>query len=238
VWALNKELVKSMSHGRPPKERMVIPDGVEVYMYGNQKLNIWEFQKEQMRKQVAADTKHFYSYGKDFLSLAFPIVNESEIRTKEKEDSEARWKTKNGFDNLLKTANVNEHPKKPPQSVIDALKIPYVEELKDKMATVKSRPPFVAEEWGKPNFQMNFRCPQTFSDNEYFKTVFISGDDMVKELQEARLREIEAWNKKVVVESTHFTVNTRQPKHLDQADKNHTMLEDEPKKLGLRISQA
>jgi len=37
---------------------------------------------------------------------------------------------------------VNEHPKKPPQSVIDALKIPYVEELKDKMATVKSRPPF------------------------------------------------------------------------------------------------
>lgn len=43
VWAMNKELVKSMSHGRPPKERMAIPDGVEVYMYGNQKLNIWEF---------------------------------------------------------------------------------------------------------------------------------------------------------------------------------------------------
>jgi len=85
---------------------------------------------------------------------------------------------------------------------------------------------------------MNFRCPQTFSDRDYFQTVFISGDDMVKEMQEARLREIEAWNKKVVVDSTHFTVNTRQPKHLDQADKNHTMLEEEPKKLGLRISQA
>jgi hypothetical protein len=29
---------------------MNIPEGVEVFMYGNQKLNIWEFQKEQMRK--------------------------------------------------------------------------------------------------------------------------------------------------------------------------------------------
>jgi len=32
---------------------MNIPEGVEVFMYGNQKLNIWEFQKEQMRKQIA-----------------------------------------------------------------------------------------------------------------------------------------------------------------------------------------
>jgi len=46
-------MLKTMSHGRPPKERMNIPEGVEVFMYGNQKLNIWEFQKEQMRKQIA-----------------------------------------------------------------------------------------------------------------------------------------------------------------------------------------
>ena len=41
-----KEKLQSMSLGRPPKERMNIPEGVEVFMYGNQKLNIWEFQKE------------------------------------------------------------------------------------------------------------------------------------------------------------------------------------------------
>ena len=50
AFAENKELLKSLSIGRPPKERMNIPEGVEVFMYGNQKLNIWEFQKEQMRK--------------------------------------------------------------------------------------------------------------------------------------------------------------------------------------------
>jgi len=41
---------------------MNIPEGVEVFMYGNQKLNIWEFQKEQMRKQIATDNTNFYSY--------------------------------------------------------------------------------------------------------------------------------------------------------------------------------
>jgi hypothetical protein len=40
---LNKEKLRSMSIGKPPKERMSIPEGVEVFMYGNQKLNIWEF---------------------------------------------------------------------------------------------------------------------------------------------------------------------------------------------------
>jgi hypothetical protein len=29
------EKLKSMSMGRTPKERMMIPEGVEVFMYGN-----------------------------------------------------------------------------------------------------------------------------------------------------------------------------------------------------------
>jgi hypothetical protein len=38
---------------------MTIPEGVEVFMYGNQKLNIWEFQKEQLHKQISNDPKNF-----------------------------------------------------------------------------------------------------------------------------------------------------------------------------------
>ena len=41
-----------------------------------------------------------------------------------------------------------------------------------------------------------------------FKTVFISGDDMVKEEQEMKQREIDNFNKKVVVDNQHFIVNT------------------------------
>jgi hypothetical protein len=59
------------------------------------------------------------------------------------------------------------------------------------MATIKARGgPFSPEEsHGKPDFFTNFRCPQTFADPEFFKTVFISGDDMVKEMQEAKIKE-------------------------------------------------
>ena len=34
---------------------------------------------------------------------------------------------------------------------------------------------------------------------------------MVKEMQEAKLKELEDWKKKVVVENPHFYVNTRAP---------------------------
>ena len=228
-----------MSHGRPPKPRMSVPEGVEVFMYGNQKLNIWEFQKEQLRKQIADDPKNFYSYSQDFLSLAFPLVNENELKMKEKEESEARWKTKSGFDNLIRNSNYAEHPKKPPQSVLDDLQIPYVEQMKEKLATIKARGgPFgPGDHDGKIDFFTNFRCPPTFADPDFFKTVFISGDDMVKEMQEAKIREQEEWKKKVVVESTHFAVNTRAP-DTSQVDKIKTLLEDRPKKIGLRLSNS
>jgi hypothetical protein len=157
---------------------------------------------------------------------------------KEKEESEARWKTKKGFDNLIKNSNYAEHPKKPPQSVLDDLTIPYVEQLKEKMATMKGRAPFIPEDHSKVDFFTNFRCPPTFADREFFKTVFISGDDMVKELQESKLKEVEDWKKKVVVDNTHFTVNTRQPHYIAQADKMRTMLEEQPKKVGLRLSNS
>ena len=48
------------------------------------------------------------------MSLAFPIVNENEIKVKEKELNESKWKTKTGFDNLLKREDYKVHPKKPP----------------------------------------------------------------------------------------------------------------------------
>lgn len=98
----NKTILKSMSTGRPPKERLDIPAEMQVYGYGSQKLNIWEQQKEHLRKKIAQDTSNYYSYSKEFLSLAFPLINENEIAMKAKQENEARWKTKSGFDNVMK----------------------------------------------------------------------------------------------------------------------------------------
>ena len=74
----NKTLARSMqTTNRGPQERLIVPEGVEQFMYGNQKLNVWEWQKEQLRKKVEQDPSNYYTYSKEHLSLAFPLVNEN-----------------------------------------------------------------------------------------------------------------------------------------------------------------
>ena len=45
---------------------------------------------------------------------------------------------------------------------------------------------------GRADFKASAKSHQDFfSEKEYFKTVFISGDDMVKEMNEQKRKEIE-----------------------------------------------
>ena len=80
---------------------------------------------------MAKDSSKFYTYSAEHLSLAFPIVNENEIAVKEKEENERRWKTKAGFDNVMKRENWNEHPKRPDEFTMHKLKIPYHEQREE-----------------------------------------------------------------------------------------------------------
>ena len=50
----------------------------------------------------------------EFQSLAFPLINENEMAMKAKMDNETKWKTKTGFDNILKKESFTVHPKRPP----------------------------------------------------------------------------------------------------------------------------
>ena len=56
---------------------MEVPDDVELHTYGSQSNNIYEWQKDQLRAKIENDKSHFYTYAKDYLSLAFPIVDEN-----------------------------------------------------------------------------------------------------------------------------------------------------------------
>jgi hypothetical protein len=82
---------------------------------------------------------------------------------------------------MLKQLNPNEHPKKPHQSVIDDLQYSHAEQrynTKMKLAGKVYRP----EDEGKADFQSKVSAPhKTFGEPAFFNTVFISGDDMVKE---------------------------------------------------------
>lgn len=98
---------------------------------------------------------------------------------------------------------------------------------------------FVPGENGKPDFQSKVKAPgETFSTKDYFKTVFISGDDMVKEEQEMKQKEIEAFNQKVVVDNKHFKVNTMVKDNVVQLDRYLNIREDSVHKIGLRFSKS
>ena len=105
-----------------------------------------------MRKHIVQEAKSkFFTYTKQHLRLAFPLVNEADIDSKAKIDNETRWKTRDGFRDLRKL-NLNEHPKKPPTSVIDNIRQnPYYEqnEHTNQMLTKQVYNPAVD---GKPDF--------------------------------------------------------------------------------------
>jgi hypothetical protein len=64
--------------------------------------------------------------------------------------------------------------------------------------------------------------------------VFISGEDMEKEEAEVKKKEIEDFEKKVVVANKHFFVNSLvKPSH--QIDKHKSIRSDQIKKVGLRL---
>ena len=198
-------------------------------------MNIWEFQKEQLRKNIAQDNANFYTYAKDYLSLAFPRVNEYEIAQNAKLDNEKGWKTKNGFDILNKKEFYNEHPKRPPQSIIDDLTtMPYhIQKMEAKQKLTDPGHIYI-DQADRPEFIPKVKGVQTFSDPKFFKTVFVSGDDMVAEENAIRQKEIDDWNKKVVVANKHFFVNTK-PSESQQVEKYRNLREGNVQKIGFRL---
>ena len=125
----------------------------------------------------------------------------------------------------MKRANLNEHPKKPHTTVIDDLKNSYALEKEDQANTMKAKIYRPADE-GKVDFMSKVNAPhKTFGDPAFFNTVFISGDDMVKEMAIEQLKIKQAWKDKVVVCNSHFTVNTRVPES-QQLDKFRSIREE------------
>ena len=124
--------------------------------------------------------------------------------------NEAGWKTKTGFDILNKKENYNEHPKKPPQSVVDSLtNMPHhIQAMETRLGLAAQGRNYVSD-GTRADFIPKVKGVQTFSDAKFFNTVFVSGDDMVAEELAIKQKELDDWNKKVVVGNKHFFVNTK-----------------------------
>lgn len=218
------------------RERVEFPEGQEVYLYSGQRLNFYEQQKEELRKTISKDKKNFYTYAADHLSLAFPVVNENEIEYNEKMMSMSKWKTPEGFQNVTRKskAEYTVHPKKPSEDVMDDLKEPFYLQKERKDKALKSLQRDLIADPNKSEFNLNIKPVYTFGNKETFNTVFLGGDDVIKEMEEAKKAELDEWKSKIVVDNTHFHVNTRPVRKMQQMDKRRGLLEDPAKKIGIR----
>lgn len=94
---------------------------------------------------------------------------------------------------------------------------------------------YIPAEHGGLDFLTKIKNKETFSERKYFKSVFISGDDMVKEEAEVKKREIDEFNRKIVVADKVFKVNTIISES-NGKDKFNNIRQDPVKKTGLRLS--
>ena len=70
-------------------------------------------------------------------------------------------------------------------------------------------------------------------DPEYFTSVHLCGEGLIRELAEDKQREIDEWNGKVVVKDVHFKAILKNRKKVSQTDRHEITLKDSPAKLGL-----
>ena len=73
---------------------------------------------------------------------------------------------------------------------------------------------------------------------DFFTSVHLCGEGLVKEQAEAKQQEIAKWNSKVVVDDVHFYSIIKSRKNVSQTDRNEITLKGPPVKKGFKISHA
>jgi hypothetical protein len=109
-----------------------IDSSSDLFLYANQKLNVWEQQKSLLRQSLQPKSKqNHYTYCKDFLQAAFPIAAE-QSKVSEHTLSQAQMLTKDGFDTLNKRDSWNRLSLKLAPSQREDLQIPYYDRYSKK----------------------------------------------------------------------------------------------------------
>jgi hypothetical protein len=68
----------------PPVDEILIVPKIDnrVYLYSSHAINYYEKYFDQMRDELNAKKGYFYTYSKDYLTLSFPMVKQSELKPK------------------------------------------------------------------------------------------------------------------------------------------------------------
>lgn len=216
----------------------------EIYVYSGQKLQSSELQRKEMYKRLMQDPTATYTYSKDYPSQTIQLGSMESLTKLENKEENKKWITPEGF--ILDA-------KLPPFSKVSAAR---AEELAAGFADeddlpVDERGGHVSTN-GRPEMDLSFVPPQYFGgfkegkiidgrlipsnekDPDYTRSVFLSGESMIREQREYEENMKKEWLEKVVVDDIEFKPYIPFGEGA-QADKCGDILADPPKKLSLKM---
>ncbi|XP_060570277.1 uncharacterized protein LOC132728621 [Ruditapes philippinarum] len=228
------------------KPLTVKADVTVAHNYSSQTLNSTDLAKEKLRQMLAKDPDTRYTYCQDYLhSMTVVPVNVEALKKQEKLDSEARWKTEEGwiYPGMKTTLEANEHPKHPHTARVDELQ----EKWRENMLHVgllqapldRDRYPWDIRDKDMELYkvpEINFGIPE-------HGTIHLAGEKLRQEKLEAKSKDFASWESKIVVEDTrqyfHRCLTETElcaqgRKASNQVARLQGLLKDKPSKLSLR----
>ncbi|TMW55410.1 hypothetical protein Poli38472_013301 [Pythium oligandrum] len=184
-----------------------------VYMYSGQKLRTQDALQEELRKQLSKDKRGTYTYGPEFQSLAFSLVNPDELRQTEEREGRKLWTTQRGFiyPAPRPTSEYYKHRDAPSEARCEDLRQPFVDNINhpkpvsrdgSSPSNGRSRPEFVT----LPSKDMVFGGTNGdgSANPDYFKSVHLCGEGLRREMEEALQKEQDEWERKLVVDRSQI----------------------------------
>ena len=127
----------------------------------------------------------------------------------------------------------NAHPKRPTKARIEELEQSWIEnEFYGSLMRYDDETDIVP-------FKTIMPAPAILEKNkEFFTSVHLCGEGLIKEQEAAKQQEIDKWNSKVVVDDPHFYSIIKSRKKVSQTDRNELTLKGSPIKKGFKIAHA
>lgn len=167
-----------------------------------------------MRKQLAKDRLATYTYSSEFQSLAVSLVDQDALRQTEELESRKKWTTQRGFVYPVprRPDEYYKHKDAPSEARREDLREPFVDNAnhpqpvsrgeEDPASASARRRASLPEFSTLPSKDMVFGG--TNSDGtvnaEYFRSVHLCGEGLRHEQEEALKRELEEWERRLVVD--------------------------------------
>ncbi|XP_053378149.1 uncharacterized protein LOC123529262 isoform X2 [Mercenaria mercenaria] len=247
----HREEVKKASEINKREKEMNKPltvkaDVTVAHNYSTQSLNSTELAKEKLKQMLAKDPDTRYTYCQDYLhSMTVVPVNVEALKKQEKLESEARWKTEEGwiYPGMKSTLEANEHPRHPHTARVDELHEKWRENILHvgllQAPLDRDRYPWDLRDKDLELYkvpEINFGVPE-------HGTIHLAGEKLRQEKLAAKHEDLTEWKSKIVVDDTRqyfhrclteTELRTQGRKASNQVARLQGLLKDRPNKLSLR----